>query len=450
MAKRKQIPWMPDWVACTAVWVSLSLTLGLTLGLLGCRPDRAESTSSDARTAQGSGRVDGAGLPSADDFADSSLGPQELARFHVVLETSIDGQSQAPMILRLWPEVAPQTVRNFLRLCRSGFYDGLSFHRILSHFMVQGGCRRGDGTGSSPFGSVPGEFQQDPEYRHRYGVLSMARGNHRDSAGSQFFLICRDGPSAWSLDGEYTSFGELVAGQETLENLAQVEVGMGANGERSRPLVPVRIDRARVVAGPAPEGRVTAEPEGPGEGWGFPNTVTVQSLLLECGDGESASRTWSGARELALELQERLREGADFLELAQRYSEDPVQMSQGFDVGFTFANHGKQPLRGMREVFLAQQTARQKLADVQRRKQAGELDPASAIAARDAVQWELMGVVRSKQAIPRDQISELADAAFELEPGASAIVRVERGAPFEGIFLIRRPPPDSPTQSDSK
>lgn len=123
--------------------------------------------------------------------------------------------SQGPIVVELWSDVAPGHTENFLKLTRQGFYDGLSFHRILPGFVIQGGCPRGDGTGG-PGWKVKAEFNDRP---HDKGVLSMARSGDPDSAGSQFF-ICLGRDHCRHLDGQYTAFGKVVEGLDVVDKIA--------------------------------------------------------------------------------------------------------------------------------------------------------------------------------------------------------------------------------------
>ena len=113
----------------------------------------------------------------------------------------------------LYPEYAPQAVGNFIALANGGFYDGLTFHRVIPGFMIQGGCPKGTGTGGPGY-HIKGEFSQNGvknPLKHTYGVLSMARAAHPDSAGSQFFIMTSDSPH---LDGGYAAFGKVIEGME--------------------------------------------------------------------------------------------------------------------------------------------------------------------------------------------------------------------------------------------
>lgn len=122
----------------------------------------------------------------------------------------------------LYPETAPITVENFEKLIRSGFYDGLTFHRVIPGFMIQGGCPEGTGTGG-PGWHIKGEFSQNGvpnPIKHTRGVLSMARSMMPDSAGSQFFIMHADSPH---LDGAYAAFGKVTEGLEHVDAIANTE-----------------------------------------------------------------------------------------------------------------------------------------------------------------------------------------------------------------------------------
>lgn len=123
------------------------------------------------------------------------------------------------MKAELYPKVAPNTVNNFISLVKNGYYDGLIFHRVISGFMIQGGCPDGTGMGGPGY-QIKGEFAQNGfvnELRHTEGVLSMARAMHPDSAGSQFFIMHKDSPH---LDGQYAAFGMLIEGKDVVNKIA--------------------------------------------------------------------------------------------------------------------------------------------------------------------------------------------------------------------------------------
>ena len=122
----------------------------------------------------------------------------------------------------LYPEIAPITVENFEKLAGEKFYDGLTFHRVIPGFMIQGGCPRGNGTGGPGY-QIKGEFAANGvanDLKHTRGVLSMARAMDPDSAGSQFFIMVADAPH---LDGQYAAFGILTDGFDALDEIAETE-----------------------------------------------------------------------------------------------------------------------------------------------------------------------------------------------------------------------------------
>ncbi|ATD53802.1 peptidylprolyl isomerase [Clostridium chauvoei] len=122
----------------------------------------------------------------------------------------------------LYPEVAPNTVRNFIDLIKRGFYDGIIFHRVIPGFMIQGGCPDGTGMGGPGY-SIKGEFTRNRfknDLKHSRGVLSMARTMIPDSAGSQFFIMTQDSPH---LDGQYASFGKVLEGMEVVDEIVKAK-----------------------------------------------------------------------------------------------------------------------------------------------------------------------------------------------------------------------------------
>ena len=127
------------------------------------------------------------------------------------------------MKAELYPDIAPNTVNNFISLVSKGYYDGLIFHRVIKGFMIQGGCPSGTGY-DGPGYSIPGEFTQngfENNLAHEPGVLSMARSAHPDSAGSQFFLMHKTSPH---LDGAYAAFGKVTEGLDIVDKIASVRV----------------------------------------------------------------------------------------------------------------------------------------------------------------------------------------------------------------------------------
>ena len=141
----------------------------------------------------------------------------------------------------LYPEIAPNTVANFVTLVQSGFYDGVIFHRVIPGFMIQGGDPQGTGMGGPGY-TIKGEFARNGfkqnNLRHTRGVLSMARTMMPNSAGSQFFIMHADAPH---LDGEYAAFGKVTDGMDTVDEIAATRTG-----RQDRPVADQRIARATV------------------------------------------------------------------------------------------------------------------------------------------------------------------------------------------------------------
>lgn len=144
------------------------------------------------------------------------------------------------MKAKLYSEIAPNTVKNFISLINKGFYDGLIFHRVIKGFMIQGGCPKGIGTGGPGY-AIKGEFSGNGftnDLKHTKGVLSMARAMMPDSAGSQFFIMHADSPH---LDGQYAAFGEVFEGLDIIDKIADVATDFG-----DKPLEPQKIKSVTV------------------------------------------------------------------------------------------------------------------------------------------------------------------------------------------------------------
>lgn len=140
----------------------------------------------------------------------------------------------------LYPDVAPNTVNNFISLINKGFYDGLIFHRVIKNFMIQGGDPEGTGMGGPGY-SIKGEFKQngfDNNLKHDRGVLSMARSFMPDSAGSQFFIMHQDSPH---LDGAYAAFGKVIEGMDAVDKIAEAKTN-----RQDRPKKDIRIEKVSV------------------------------------------------------------------------------------------------------------------------------------------------------------------------------------------------------------
>ena len=137
-------------------------------------------------------------------------------------QVTIEMEDGGKIVAELYPDVAPNTVNNFISLAKKGFYDGLIFHRVIPGFMIQGGCPDGTGMGGPGY-SIKGEFAHNGvknDLAHDRGVLSMARAMHPNSAGSQFFIMVAKAPH---LDGEYAAFGKVVEGMEVAEAIVYAD-----------------------------------------------------------------------------------------------------------------------------------------------------------------------------------------------------------------------------------
>ncbi len=135
---------------------------------------------------------------------------------------TIKMQDGSVMKAELYPDIAPNTVNNFISLINHGFYDGVGFHRVINGFMIQGGDPDGNGTGGPGY-SIRGEFSSNGfqnDLKHTAGVLSMARTMDPDSAGSQFFIMHKDAPH---LDGQYAAFGKIIEGMDVVNKIAETE-----------------------------------------------------------------------------------------------------------------------------------------------------------------------------------------------------------------------------------
>ena len=143
--------------------------------------------------------------------------------------------------LELYPDIAPITVENFEKLVSEKFYDGLVFHRVISGFMIQGGCPDGTGMGGPGY-HIKGEFASNGvknDLKHTRGVISMARSMDPNSAGSQFFIMHQDAPH---LDGQYAAFGKVIEGMDVVDEIAATECNY-----MDRPLVPQQIKTVEII-----------------------------------------------------------------------------------------------------------------------------------------------------------------------------------------------------------
>ncbi len=164
---------------------------------------------------------------------------------------TIEMENGDVMKAELYPEIAPNTVNNFISLINKGFYDGLIFHRVIRGFMIQGGCPEGKGIGGPGY-HIKGEFAFngfENNLRHDVGVLSMARAMHPDSAGSQFFIMHEFSPH---LDGQYAAFGQIIEGQDVVDKIACTRTMRGDRPWEDQVMKKVTVDTFGVVY-PEPE-----------------------------------------------------------------------------------------------------------------------------------------------------------------------------------------------------
>ena len=173
-----------------------------------------------------------------------------IVTFEIEMETDF-GTQTGTIKAELYPEIAPNTVNNFISLIQKGYYDGLTFHRVIPGFMIQGGCPQGTGTGGPGY-TIKGEFSANNfqnDLKHDRGVLSMARTMAPNSAGSQFFIMHELAPH---LDGQYAAFGKVTEGIEVVDSIANAKRDWS-----DKPRMPQRMAKVTVdtfgVDYPAPE-----------------------------------------------------------------------------------------------------------------------------------------------------------------------------------------------------
>jgi len=220
----------------------LILALGALLCFsVGCAGSESTGGTSDSTPKS-------APEPTPEPAADPASEPEPAQKTGVpapdIITGTIEMEDGGIITFELYPDIAPESVKNFVFLARQGFYDGLKFHRIMSGFMVQGGCPDGSG-GGNPGYSILGEFEDngiENNINHNRGVMSMARGNDFNSAGSQFF-ICHGDPLF--LDGGYAAFGMVTDGMDVVDRIAETpnDGGNGSVAAADMPVIKsIRID----------------------------------------------------------------------------------------------------------------------------------------------------------------------------------------------------------------
>ena len=208
----------------------LAISAVLSISIVGCSNSKAnEKSKGENNPKQTEEKIDEKDLP----------------------EVTIKVKDYGTMKGVLYPNKVPNTVNNFIALANSGFYDNLTFHRVIKDFMIQGGDPEGNGTGGPGY-SIKGEFSSngfDNDLKHTEGVLSMARARDKDSGGSQFFIMTKDSPH---LDGDYASFGKITEGLDVLHKIEDVKTD-----SNDKPLNEVKIESIKVDT----KGKEYKEPE---------------------------------------------------------------------------------------------------------------------------------------------------------------------------------------------
>lgn len=220
----------------------IALILAMTFVFCSCG-NNTYTTSSDSETTAPAGNVTDSGSyeNKTNDAEETEASNGEHPQVKFTME---NGDS---FVMELYPEYAPKTVENFVELVSDGFYDGLTFHRVVEDFMAQGGCPEGTGMGGSSM-KIKGEFAtngfKQNTLSHTRGVVSMARSASPNSASSQFFICYSD---ATFLDGDYAAFGMVIQGMEVVDSFLEVERTIGNDKALSKPVVPIVIEKAEVL-----------------------------------------------------------------------------------------------------------------------------------------------------------------------------------------------------------
>jgi peptidyl-prolyl cis-trans isomerase B (cyclophilin B) len=181
-------------------------------------------------------------------LSSAMLGAEEKTPMNSSNEVAVIKTSEGEMVIQFWTDAAPNTIENFKKLARQGFYDGTIFHRIVKDFMIQGGdpnskdpAKENSYGQGGPDYKIKAEFNDHP---HDRGVMSMARSADPDSAGSQFFICLAP---VHRLDHQYTTFGKLIKGDDVLEKIGNIPVERNAQGEPSKPTKRVAIESVKIV-----------------------------------------------------------------------------------------------------------------------------------------------------------------------------------------------------------
>ncbi|MBC8371824.1 MAG: peptidylprolyl isomerase [Planctomycetes bacterium] len=347
-------------------------------------------------------------------FEDATkVSDEQLKNYYLEMDCEIDGKPIGTMTFELWAEAAPIHVRNFLRYADEGLYDNRKYHRILRDFMIQGGSPDNTGAGKGVHGNIKAEFSTDHDRRHRYGVLSMARGGNPDSASSQYFVITDSfNPSVKNLDGKYTSFGIMVNGVAVLEQMADIKTTQNPmSGEPSNPTQNAMVKTCRVVEGTVPQFDEVVRRPLPDIG-DEPEYIRIQHILISFkGTRTSATRTQEEAEALAAEVLKRAQAGEDFASLVVEFTDDPGGKDATPKGAYAMLNTGRHN---------------------------AEADEASAVIQKEAMELQtaLMERVNSKEITMEQAKAEFDEAAKGLRARLSAIQWFPRGQMVPGFGNI--------------
>ena len=308
--------------------------------------------------------------------------------------------------------------------------------------MVQGGDPTGTGRGSSPYGTIPAEFSDDPARAHGYGVLAMARGSHDVNTASCQFFICNDeGRAVWSLDGQYASFGRLVGGVPALEALSNVKVGPDARGEPSKPFQVLTIVRADVVEGPAPEPtEEIARPPVEIDLGNEPERITIQHCLVSFkGRTSNATRSQDEAEALAADLLTQLKDGADFIEIIRQYSDDPVDPEDPQPGVYRMLNSGVRDMAGERKLFEKQRSLQKQLEDMRDKFNAQQATREEYQALSRSLNEEFQAFLKEHSYSERSRmVAGFGNVGFRLAVGEFGVAEFDAQASPFGWHIIKR------------
>ena len=221
----------------------IALIMAMTFVLCSCS-NLTFTSSTDSETTSPAGNTEGDGLFGNNKTEENAVNSSDTEHPKVKFTMENGGS----FVIELYPEYAPQTVENFVDLVSDGFYNGLTFHRVVEDFMAQGGDPEGTGMGGSSK-RIKGEFAingfEQNVLSHTRGVVSMARSSSYNSASSQFFIMYSDNHTY--LDGQYAAFGIVISGMEVVDSFLETERTMGNDGALSKPVEPIVIEKAEVL-----------------------------------------------------------------------------------------------------------------------------------------------------------------------------------------------------------